>query len=219
MHPGPNAQPSAAPVTSSFKPTPAKQVSVSNVGSPSTARPAPGSTSKFQSVISTKPSKPKPKPALSVTPQKGVNGTVSNAASSSSSAAGRSQPLSLNIFKSPMTHVSKGTPSKPPVPKHLTQNSVNGTRPSTASTSSPAIPNVPSSSSVPLTGMKRPVTSSTADEPNPSKKAKSSSSKEGCAVCGRDFHLLKDCPIVVAGPKRYVLIEKHVCPMIDRVVS
>ncbi|EIM83638.1 uncharacterized protein STEHIDRAFT_160213 [Stereum hirsutum FP-91666 SS1] len=101
-----------------------------------------------------------------------------------------------------MTPVSKTTPSKPTVSKQSTLNALNGNKPSTASKLPSATPNVSSSSSAGLAGIKHPVAPSTADEPNHPKKAKNGPLKEGCAVGGREFHLLKDCPIHAAGPKR-----------------
>lgn len=165
-----------------------------------------------------KPSKPKPnpKPALSASApvQKGVNGTVSNVAASSSSAAGRPQPLfsSVNALKSQMTPFPKTTPSKPTVSKQSALNALNGNKPSTASKLPSATPNVSSSSSAGLASMKRSVAPSIADGPNHLKKAKSGHLKEGCAVCGREFHLLKGCPIHAAGPRRYVLIKDSYPP-------
>jgi hypothetical protein len=48
------------------------------------------------------------------------------------------------------------------------------------------------------TSLKRP-----SDTPNSAKKKQRTASYPGCPVCGGPHHLVKDCPVTAAGPKRY----------------
>jgi hypothetical protein len=97
----------------------------------------------------------------------------------------------------PPMRLSSSYPTTNPHPQRLPREVSYGDVPSSSSKSSAG--NKPLETPAPLlTSLKRP-----SDALNSVKKKQKTASYPGCAVCGGPHHLVKDCPVTTAGPKRY----------------
>jgi chromodomain-helicase-DNA-binding protein 4 len=109
------------------------------------------------------------------------------------SASGSAKGVKPNTQKAPPTHLSS-YPKVPPDPQ-------------VPHTEKVSYDNVPSSSISARGGPKEtpPPPKRPSDTPSSAKKRQRMDSYPSCPVCGGPHHLVKDCPIIAEGPKRYCL--------------